>query len=89
VVHTVRYKIFKQCNSFPYKKEFLETLENIRNLQPQFEWLLSLNIDNSKNLLICRINAQFPVVSFSSPDFCPRFLVNDLCYTPCNILLGL
>jgi len=37
VVRTGRYKVFKLCSSFPYKKEFVETLMNIRNLQPQFE----------------------------------------------------
>ena len=30
-------KYFKLCSSCPYKKEFYETLENIRNLQPQLE----------------------------------------------------
>lgn len=37
VVRSARYKIFKLCSSCPYKKEFFETLENIRNLQPQLE----------------------------------------------------
>lgn len=37
VVKSARYKYFKLCSSFPYKKEFYETLENIRNLHPQFE----------------------------------------------------
>lgn len=36
VVRSARYKYFKLCSSCPYKKEFYETLENIRNLQPQF-----------------------------------------------------
>ena len=33
VVHSARYTIFKLCSSCPYKDEFYETLENIRNLQ--------------------------------------------------------
>lgn len=37
VVRSARYKYFKLCGSCPYKKEFYETLENIRNLQPQLE----------------------------------------------------
>ena len=37
VVRTARYKYFKLCSSCPYKKEFYETLENIRNLRPQLE----------------------------------------------------
>ena len=37
VVRSARYKYFKLCSSCPYKKEFYETLENIRNLQPQLE----------------------------------------------------
>ena len=35
VVKLARYKYFKLCSSCPYKKEFYETLENIRNLRPQ------------------------------------------------------
>ena len=35
VVKSARYKYFKLCSSCPYKKEFYETLENIRNLRPQ------------------------------------------------------
>lgn len=35
VTKSARYKYFKLCSSCPYKKEFYETLENIRNLQPQ------------------------------------------------------
>ena len=35
VVRSARYKYFKLCSSCPYKKEFYETLENIRNLHPQ------------------------------------------------------
>lgn len=35
VVRSARYKYFKLCSSCPYKKEFYETLENIRNLRPQ------------------------------------------------------
>jgi hypothetical protein len=37
VVTSARYKYFKLCSSCPYKKEFYETLENIRRLQPQLE----------------------------------------------------
>ena len=37
VVRSARYKYFKLCSSYPYKKEFYETLENIRGLQPQLE----------------------------------------------------
>ena len=37
VVRTARYKYIKLCSSCPYKKEFYETLENIRSLQPQLE----------------------------------------------------
>lgn len=37
VVRSARYKYFKLCSSCPYKKEFYETLENIRNLHPQLE----------------------------------------------------
>lgn len=37
MVKSARYKYFKLCSSCPYKKEFYETLENIRNLQPQLE----------------------------------------------------
>ena len=37
VVHSARYTIFKLCSSCPYKSEFYETLENIRNLQPKLE----------------------------------------------------
>lgn len=37
VVHSARYKIFKLCSGCPYKKEFYETLTNIRNLTPQLE----------------------------------------------------
>lgn len=36
VVHSARYLIFKLCSSCPYKKEFLETFENI-NKMPQLE----------------------------------------------------
>ena len=35
--HSARYIVFKLCSSCPYKKEFYETLSNIRNLQPQLE----------------------------------------------------
>jgi len=37
VVHTARYTIFKLCSSCPYKKEFYETISNIRKLLPQLE----------------------------------------------------
>ena len=37
VVRSARYKYFKLCSSCPYKKEFYETLENIRKLRPQLE----------------------------------------------------
>ena len=37
VVHSARYMIFKLCSSCPYKKEFYETLQNLRGLQPQLE----------------------------------------------------
>lgn len=37
VVHSARYKYFKLCSSCPYKKEFYETLANIKNLHPQLE----------------------------------------------------
>ncbi len=37
VVRSARYKYFKLCSSCAYKKEFYETLENIRNLHPQLE----------------------------------------------------
>ena len=37
MVRSARYKYFKLCNSCAYKKEFYETLENIRNLQQQLE----------------------------------------------------
>ena len=36
-VHSARYTTFKLCSSCPYKREFYETLENIRKLQPQLE----------------------------------------------------
>lgn len=36
-VRSARYKYFKLCSGCPYKKEFYETLENIRNLHPQLE----------------------------------------------------
>lgn len=37
VVHSARYTIFKLCSSCPYKDEFYETLENIRNLHLKLE----------------------------------------------------
>ena len=33
VVHSAGYITFKLCSSCPYKKEFFETLANIRNLK--------------------------------------------------------
>ena len=36
-VRSARYIIFKLCSSCPYKREFYETLSNIRQLQPQLE----------------------------------------------------
>lgn len=36
-VRSARYIVFKLCSSCPYKKEFYETLANIRGLQPQLE----------------------------------------------------
>ena len=35
-VHSARYIVFKLCSSCPYKREFYETIENIRRL-PQLE----------------------------------------------------
>ena len=35
VVRSARYTTFKLCSSCPYKSEFFETLQNIRQLQPQ------------------------------------------------------
>ena len=37
VVHSARYITFKLCSSCPYKKEYFETLSNIRMLQPRLE----------------------------------------------------
>ena len=37
IVHSARYTVFKLCSSCPYKREFYETLSNIRQLQPQLE----------------------------------------------------
>lgn len=37
VVHSARYTTFKLCSSCLYKSEFHETLQNIRQLQPQLE----------------------------------------------------
>ena len=37
VVRSARYTTFKLCSSCPYKNEFYETLQNIRQLQPQLE----------------------------------------------------
>ena len=36
-VRSARYIVFKLCSSCPYKREFYETLTNIRQLQPQLE----------------------------------------------------
>ncbi|WP_175453850.1 transposase, partial [Sarcina sp. DSM 11001] len=33
-VHSARYTIFKLCSSCPYKKEYYQTLANIRGLKP-------------------------------------------------------
>ena len=35
VVRSARYITFKLCSSYPYKREFLLTLENIRQLKPR------------------------------------------------------
>lgn len=37
VVRSARYTTFKLCSSCPYKREFFETLQNIRQLQPQLK----------------------------------------------------
>ena len=37
VVHSARYTTFKLCSSCAYKSEFFETLQNIRQLQPQLK----------------------------------------------------
>lgn len=37
VVHSARYITFKLCSSCPYKKEFYETIENIKLLDPKLE----------------------------------------------------
>ena len=37
VAKSEQYKYFKLCSSCTYKREFYETLENIRKLQPQLE----------------------------------------------------
>lgn len=34
IVHSARYTVFKLCSSCPYKQEYYDTLENIRNLRP-------------------------------------------------------
>jgi len=36
-VRSARYIVFKLCSSCPYKREFYETLSNIKRLQPQLE----------------------------------------------------
>lgn len=36
-VRSARYTIFKLCSSCPYKREFYETLSNIRRLSPKLE----------------------------------------------------
>ena len=36
VIRSARYITFKLCSSSPYKREFLQTLENIRSLKAQF-----------------------------------------------------
>ena len=37
VVNKARYIVLKLCSSCPYKKEFYETISNIRKLPPQLE----------------------------------------------------
>lgn len=37
IVHGARYITFKLCDSFPYKREFCETLNNIQRLMPKLE----------------------------------------------------
>ena len=37
VIHSARYTTFKLCSSSPYKSEFFETLQNIRQLQLQLK----------------------------------------------------
>ena len=37
VVHSARYITFKLCSSCPYKNEFYETFDNIRNFAVQIE----------------------------------------------------
>lgn len=34
IVHSARYTVFKLCSSCPYKQEYYDSLENIRNLRP-------------------------------------------------------
>lgn len=34
IVHSARYTVFKLCSSCPYKQEYYDALENIRNLRP-------------------------------------------------------
>ena len=47
-IDTIRFKLYSSC---PYKKEFYETLENIRSLQPQLEYQQRLtNLDNYNTL---------------------------------------
>ena len=37
IVRSARYQVFKLCSSCPYKREFYETMSNIRELHPQLE----------------------------------------------------
>ena len=38
VVRSAHYSYFKLCSSCPYKKEFYESLDSIRKLQPRLQW---------------------------------------------------
>ena len=51
VERSARYKYFKLCSGYPYKKEFYETLDNIHKLRPQLQWQLIMDIDNHKPFL--------------------------------------
>jgi hypothetical protein len=82
VVRSARYKIFKLCSSCPYKKEFFETLENIR-LQPQLESLLLLYLGNPQknHLFIYRIIVPFfrrRIEFFSEIDQCQRLAIGKI-----------
>ncbi|WP_424572079.1 transposase [Schnuerera ultunensis] len=43
IARSARYIIFKLYSSFSYKKEFCETLENIRSLLLNLEWKLLMS----------------------------------------------